>query len=363
MSGVLPYGGWSIQLTPVPIKLYKDFFSFLIFICVFFYCLKYSELRQRMLSIRVASIYGLLLSVFIAFFISLTEGDFVSSLVGIRSFFCISFFFLGFLLSTVMDEKKLSNAMFIMLLISFMLQVYQRYYQLGVPVFGEIRSPGIFIVPATAGLFSLVCMHSFFKIKSSFIYKVIAIVSLVLSTSTIGIVSMLFTIQYFISRFLFKKNLVARFLFLLLLAIFGFSIFITYAGILSGRGEAVFQTATSRINILNAYFENITLQNILFGGKFGLVTAKAVITADSSAFVADNTFLALFASLGFFGCLFFIIFIIYFYFLDKNKLLSVAMILYAMTANVFELSPVSQLLFLFTGLTFGEFKKQDKSPN
>ncbi len=353
MVGALPYLGWSLQLTPVYIKIYKDIFFLVVFLCCVYYLIRNKKFRDSLIYIHIGPLYCLLGSVVIAFLISLFKSEVSNAFLGLRSFFCLVYFFYGFILCDVLSRKKINLAIIMLLLLTVCFQVYQRVFQLGMPVFGELRSPGIFIVPAAAGFFSLICLHTFVENKSGFLFKVLAIVSSVLSTSTASIISLLFCFQYYISNRLYPRNIYARIIILLILLVGVGGFFIAFAGVISGRGAAVFETGMGRVNIFNNYFQNLSLENIIFGGNFGLATSAAM-TSEGGGFVADNTFLSLFASLGVMGSLSFLFFLTKLYFLDTSKIIFSSFLFYSLTANIFELSPVSQLAFLFVGLLFGK---------
>jgi hypothetical protein len=46
IDGTLPYNGWSIQLTPIYIKVYKDILTFLFAFVTIFMILKYDYVRR-----------------------------------------------------------------------------------------------------------------------------------------------------------------------------------------------------------------------------------------------------------------------------------------------------------------------------
>ncbi|EOY8621603.1 hypothetical protein ACQFD2_005948, partial [Klebsiella pneumoniae] len=89
--------------------------------------------------------------------------------------------------------------------------------------------------------------------------------------------------------------------------------------------------------------------DLFLGGKFGQATAFAVLDNSSSRFIADNSFLVILVSMGIIALICYIVFFIKFLYLDKDKIMSITLFFYGMTANIFDLSPVSQLLFFTLG--------------
>lgn len=247
----------------------------------------------------------------------------------------------------------LNFCMIFILFLQLLLQIYEYINRAGVPVFGELRSPGVFIVPATAGLFAnlTVCLFVLQKKKK---LLPLSLLSIFLSNSTAGLLSVFLSLQYGLINTFSKKSKALKFI--LIISIIPFALFFVFLNIsaLSNRGEGITSTLLSRFYILTNYFSTVSITDFLFGGRFGQVTAYAVLDNSSTSFIADNTFLGLCVSMGVFSSIFFILFLIRFYMLDKYKILSFSMILFGLTANIFDLSPVSQLLFLLVGIVWGQ---------
>ncbi|WP_024870920.1 hypothetical protein [Tolumonas lignilytica] len=355
MNGLLPYRGWSIQLTPTSLKLYKDVFFVLFFILLFIGFLKYKDCRHQFNIPFVFPILFFLFVVILSFFFSLRSGDYFSAISGLRSYLCLVYLLVGISVSYYFDYKRISTAFIIVFLIHLTLQIVQYLMAVGLPVFGEMRSPGIFIVPATSGLFSLLAIFYFKHCEKWWLFF-ISLLSLVLSTSTIGLLSLVVAYSYTVSDRLFGRNVLVKSIVSFSLLIISISVFFLYAAQLSGRGDAVFESLNGRISIITSFFDSAGFDDFVYGGRFGLVTAQAVLSNQDAGFVADNTFLALYASMGFFSLIPFVIFVVLTFILSRDKILPIGMLLYAMTANIFELSPVSQLLFLFIGINIGGIK-------
>jgi hypothetical protein len=355
MNGLLPYRGWGMQLTPVYLKLYKDvFFVFFLFFLVFNF-IAYRECREHFNIPILFPIIIFFCIVALSFFLSLSNGNYFGAISGLRSYLSLVYFLIGIAVSYYFDYKRISKPFIFIFLIHLTLQIFQCVKGVGLPVFGEMRSPGVFIVPATSGLFSLLAIF-YFKNCTKRCLFLLSILSLILSTSSIGLLSLVAAYSYSISNRLFGRNFLIKSIISSFFLIITISFFFLYAAELSGRGDAVFESLDGRISIITTFFERAGFDDFVYGGRFGLVTAQAILSNLEDGFIADNTFLGLYASMGFFSLIPFFFFIFLTFSLSKDKVLPIGMLLYAMTANVFEMSPVSQLLFLFIGVNIGKTK-------
>lgn len=355
MNGLLPYRGWSIQLTPISLKLYKDIFLILFFILLCFNFLKYRDCRHQFNAPFIFPILIFGLIVILSFIFTLSRGDYFSAISGLRSYLCLIYLLVGISVSSYFDYKRISTAFVLVFFVHLTLQIAQYLMAVGFPVFGEMRSPGVFIVPATSGLFSLLAIF-YFKHSGKRWLFLLSLLSLLLSTSTIGILSLVAAYSYVVSNRLFGRYVLVKSMVSFLLLIISFSFFFLYAAQLSGRGDAVFESLDGRISIITKFFDSAGVEDFVYGGRFGLVTAYAVLSNQDAGFIADNTFLALYASMGFFSLIPFSIFVFLIFIRSSDKILPIGMLLYSMSSNIFELSPVSQLLFLFVGINIGGVK-------
>jgi len=358
MNGLLPYRGWSIQLTPISLKLYKDIFFVLFFILLCLNFLKYKDCRHQFNTPFIFPILIFLLIVILSFIFTLSGGDYFSAISGLRSYLCLIYLLVGISVSSYFDYKRISTAFVLVFFVHLTLQIAQYLMAVGLPVFGEMRSPGVFIVPATSGLFSLLAIFYFKHCGKRWLF-LLSLLSLILSTSTIGLLSLVAAYSYMVSNRLFGRNVLVKSMVSFSLLIISISFFFLYAAQLSGRGDAVFESLDGRISIITNFFDRAGFEDFVYGGRFGLVTAHAVLSNQDAGFIADNTFLALYASMGFFSLIPFAIFVVLTFILSRDKILPIGMLLYAMTSNIFELSPVSQLLFLFVGINVGGVKHAD----
>lgn len=351
MKGVLPYGGWSSQLTPLFVKLYKDLFLLLFVFYIGYKCLKNTEVRFILSNHVFFPIHGFLICVVLSFFISLFKGDMFISLIGLRSYLAIIYVYLGVIMFKTMNIKMLSKVMLIVLIFQMILQITQFWMGSGVGVFAELRSPGFFIVPATAGLFSVLLLN-FFLVYKNKKCVVMSLISSLLATSTAGYAAVAFSFLYCLSNSFSKKNLLAKRIIFFFVSFFSAIFFVMNAAILSGRGNAIYESFNERIRIIERFFLDADLSTFLWGGHFGRVTSQGVLLNVDGNFISDNTFLSVYASMGVIPLFFLIFFLWSIYVVDRFKLIFFAFSLYSLTANIFELNPVSPLLMFFIGIGF-----------
>ncbi len=348
IDGTLPYNGWSIQLTPIYIKVYKDILTFLFAFVTIFMILKYDYVRRILKKKKLSSIYLLIIIILLTTVGVFLIGEPIDAIVGLRGFSSLVYFFLGISVSRVVNIRAISRCLLFMLIIQLAIQFYEFFSNSGIPVFGELRSPGFFIVPATSGLFAILTAY-YFILSNNKKFISISFVSVILSNSTAGIMAMLLALGYYFIHKLSKNNRIVKYYFIF--ASFPLAIFflITNISAISNRDVGASSSFLSRIIILKEYLSNMTIFDLFLGGKFGQATAFAVLDNSSSRFIADNSFLVILVSMGIIALICYIVFFIKFLYLDKDKIMSITLFFYGMTANIFDLSPVSQLLFFTLG--------------
>lgn len=359
MKGVLPYGGWSSQLTPLFIKLYKDLFLLLFVFYIGYKFLKNTEVRVILSNHIFFPIHGFLICVLLSFFISLFKGDMFVSLIGLRSYLAIIYVYLGVIMFKAVNIKMLSRVMFILLIFQMILQITQFWMGSGIGVFAELRSPGFFIVPATSGLFSVLLLN-FFLVYKNKKGVVMSLISSLLATSTAGYTAVAFSFLYRLSNSFSKRNLLAKRVIFFFISFFSAIFFVMNAAILSGRGNAIYESFNERIRIIERFFLDADLSTFLWGGHFGRVTSQGVLLNVDGNFISDNTFLSVYASMGIMPLFFLSLFLWSIYVVDRSKLIFFAFFLYSLTANIFELNPVSPLLMFFIGIGFSYYIYEKK---
>lgn len=351
MKGVLPYGGWSSQLTPLFIKLYKDLFLLFFAFYIAYRFLKNVEIRIIFSNYIFFPVHGFFICVVFYFFISLFKGDIFISFIGLRSYLAVIYVYLGSIMFKTVNIKMLSKVIFTLLIFQIILQITQFWMGSGVGVFAELRSPGFFIVPATSGLFSVLLLN-FFLVYKNKKGVVMSLISSLLATSTAGYTAVAFSFLYWLSNFFSKRNPVAKRVIFVFVSFFSTIFFVMNAATLSGRGNAIYESFNERIRIIERFFLDADLSTFLWGGHFGRVTSQGILLNIDGNFVSDNTFLSVYASMGIMPLFFLSLFLWSIYVVDKSKLIFFAFFLYSLTANIFELNPVSPLLMFFIGIGF-----------
>lgn len=356
-QGVLPYGGWSMALTPAYIKIYKDVFLFIFGIFILFQLANSHQYRIYFFSYPVIPILFLIVLMLIFVSISIINSSMLTAILGLRAYMNVVYIFVGLMLFPTLKKEKLHNVLFLLILLQLILQVYQYIEGQGIPVFAELRSPGFFIVPATAGLFSLLTYYALPRNKTNFF---LCFTSLVLSTSTIGLVVFIFTIIYcFCRRYI--NNLLGMTLFSIL-GVSVLSILYNFAADITGRGAGAIESLNARIGILSTVYSKSDIGTIIWGNGFGLATSQATLSESTEYFITDNTFLSLFLNMGMIAVVFYIVFLVTLFIADRSKMIFFTVLLYSITANIFELNPVSALLFVIVGFIFHDFYTNHKNP-
>lgn len=356
-QGILPYGGWSMALTPASIKIYKDIFIFIFSILIILELASAHQYRIYFFSHPVITILFLIVLMLIFVSISIVNSGLLTAMLGLRAYMNVVYVFVGLMLFPTLKREKLHRVLFLLILLQLTLQVYQYVEGQGLPVFAELRSPGFFIVPATAGLFSLLAYYVLPRNKTNF---VLCFMSLILSTSTIGLVVFIFTIIYgFCRRYI--NNLLGVILFATLGICVLFTLY-NFAGDITGRGMGAVESLNARIGILSAVYSKSDVGTIIWGNGFGLATSQATLSESGEYFITDNTFLSLFLNMGIISVVLYIVFLINLFVADRSKMIFFTVLLYSITANIFELNPVSALLFVVVGFIFHEYYTYRKNP-
>lgn len=344
MRGELEYGAWSDPITPLHLKIIKDVFLFLAVLLAF---LKVSLDKSILRFIFFGNfffpinLFFLILAVVSIFSLIFVPGELV--FVGVRAYWTLIFVYVGACFYRF-NEKGVVNVFFGVFLLHFLLQVAQFVMEAGYPVFGEARNPGLFIVPTTAGAFSVLAYY-LAESSNRNLFKLMAIVSAILSTSTIAIIVFL---VYFLYRvfYLFRHYYQ---LYLIFFAIFlGVFIFVFYnLDVVSGRGDGAYQSLYTRIGYVTAVLNEFP--DLAFGRGVGVATSQAVMLGMEGAVVADNTFTGLMLNLGWIALIPILFFVLSTFFVFDNKILFFMLIGFSMVANMFEMSPVVQILMIVLG--------------
>ncbi|EEX67079.1 hypothetical protein VCSRO153_2310 [Vibrio cholerae] len=176
-------------LTPTYFKIIKDL-SLLTFLGYFLI----KVFKDKVSVLKFFVIVTTLLYILVVMFISTSKGnDFLFSILGLHWFLPV--FLLYFSLGSVDKEewRLLMKATSILFLVHFSLQLSQLFFSTG--YYGEIaglsaRNPGMYIIPNTASLFSLLYLILCLRNRQTSL-AILAVISTILTGSGTGIVVML----------------------------------------------------------------------------------------------------------------------------------------------------------------------------
>ncbi|HFW6751544.1 TPA: hypothetical protein ACICN0_003622, partial [Citrobacter freundii] len=281
----------------------------------------------------------------------------INAVLGARAYINVIYIFVGLMLYPVLNKKRMHNILFFLLLFQLSLQSYQYVDGQGLAVFAELRSPGFFIVPATAGLFSLLLFYVLPRSKLNFF---LCFLSLILSTSTIGLVIFILTVLYSLCRRYINR--VQGAVLFSVAAICVLIILYNFSANIIGRGAGAIESFNARIGILSDVFIKSDIATIIWGNGFGNATSQAALSETSEHFITDNTFLSLFLNMGIIAVILYMAFLVTLFIADRSKMIFFTVLLYSITANIFELNPVSAFLFVVVGFNYYEHHVNTKSP-
>ncbi len=335
-------------LTSVYIKGLKDLFFILIISSSLLMIIKTLSIK------RATAVFLGFILVFILLPAYYYHSDFLIYLSGIR--WMMPFILAAFLLSHIDRELiiKLGTIMFYLFIFHFIVQITQLFFSyghFGLNTFGlSSRNPGIFYIPSTAAVFSiLVLFFSKYYMREELerkIYYLIPISILLTASGTgIGIYIIFITIYYL------KKNLLP---FLPIFLIFLGIILLLSLDNLSGRSGLVEDSLGVRVKIFIDVLLNATYlpQHFGYGTATGLLIVNKfdlnipMISTDSwyaSSIVnlgLINSFLILLTLL--------ILFVVLTMSKDKEKLLFLIIFsLIAITTSITESYPANLILSVF----------------
>lgn len=263
--------------------------------------------------------------------------------VGVRAYWTLIFVYVGACFYRY-NEKGVVNVFLGVFLLHFLLQVAQFVMEAGYPVFGEPRNPGLFIVPTTAGAFSILAYY-LAESSNRKLFKLMAFFSAILSTSTIAIIVFL---VYFLYRFFYLfKHYYQLYLIFFAISV-GLIVFVFYnLDVISGRGGGAYQSLYTRIGYVAAVLNEFP--DLPFGRGVGVATSQAVMMGMEGAVVGDNTFTGLMLNLGWIALIPILFFVLSTFFVFDNKILFFMLIGFSMVANLFEMSPVVQVFMIILG--------------
>lgn len=344
MQGELQWGAWAVPITPIYIKILKDFFLFFV---VFLGVMKVL-LDRRLLKLILFGRFFFSVNMFLVFwvivsFFSLALIPHELVLVGFRAYWTLLLVYVGACFFNV-EEKAFTNIFFSVFVVHVLLQIFQFYMGSGYAVFGENRNPGIFIVPTTAGAFSLLAYY-FAGSSGRPFFKLLALFSLALSASTMAA---LVLCSYFVFRLFYIFRRYCELYLVLLVFSAGLFFFVfTNLDVVSGRGDGAYKSLFTRLGYVASVLEDFN--GLAFGRGMGIATSQAVMTGMDGAVVADNTFTGAMLNVGWVAVIPLLVFVLSSFYVFENKLLFFVFLGFSMVSNMFEMSPVVQILMILLG--------------
>jgi hypothetical protein len=268
-------------------------------------------------------------------------------LMGVRGYWTILFLYIGALFQDI-DEFKLYKALRLVFFLHIGIQTIQLVTDVGFSVYGEHRSPGLFVNPSTAAAFALVVYYFGRQYGSRFVC-VAAVLSLVASNSSAGLLA--FLLYYLIQMpKRFRHKLFMYPIYTLLIVVAG-ALLVTNIGMVSGRGEGFYISLFSRVDILKTALSNWNLY--LFGGGMGIATSQALTSGFADAIIPDNTLVETLYNMGIFSALVLLAFILSSLRHFEDRLLPFVFICFSMTNVMFEMNPFIQIILILMGSRIG----------
>lgn len=345
MRGELPWGGWSLSLTPLPIKLIKDFF--LIF-AIFLMTIRAFKSRSTVRAILKSKSF-LLLNFFSLIFIGVSVFSIYHMPLeyvafGFRGYWSIFLVYAGALFYYI-EERSICKAIYYIFAAQLIVQIAQFILGSGYAVYGELRSPGFFMIPATAGAFALLVFY-FAETFGNRPFKILAFLSLILSSSTMGLLVLL---AYFSYKLFHKLRRYYEFFPLIFVFVGALAtLFIANLGLFSGRGDSVYESFSIRTGYIFSVLGDFL--DLTWGRGMGIATSQAVISGFDGAVVADNTYTGAMLNLGWIAAIILLLFSLSSFFLFRGKLLFFIFAGYSMTTVIFEINPIIQILMILLGM-------------
>jgi hypothetical protein len=321
-------------LTPVYLKLYKDFFLFSVLILV--------ALVGGLVRIHQSLLlfYLLLAFVFIYAALSLSELDLLTIFLGLRSYLPIIFILFGFYFYQF-EPASLFPVLRVMLYLELILQIFQLIYApnyYGSELLGyNLTNPGTFLIPSTMASFSIL-VYYYARQRGDSVTAIMSLVSVVLArSSTALLVLIIYFVIVFVKRSRFSDGVLVVILLLSAYLIF------SNLELVTGR-ENIADNLFTRLDI---FTENL---HAPFGKGFGLGSGAAVLAQREGALIADSTISSLLINFGWLSFPIYLLFVVKsFQTFGYKHLLCLAFIGLSLTMIVFEMTPFIQFYFFELG--------------
>lgn len=335
---------WTTVLTPIYIKAIKDIFLVLSALLLATSLGKsFGRTARRFATRPLFALNAFCLIVAVCALYSFTVMPATVVLMGIRGYWTIILVYVGASYCDF-DERRIYPGIIAVFCLHLMLQLAQGLTDVGYNVYFEHRSPGIFIIPATAGAFALLAHYVGIRVNS-ILLKAASVVSLLLSNSTTGLL-ILIAYYIYICRGKFRYKLVYYPVYTVVAAGVACWIWLNL-GWVSGRGEGASYSAVVRLGLLYAAVSD--WNNLLFGHGMGIATSQALLSGTAGAVIADNTYVGLLYNAGALPALLMLGFVSVSFRYFENKLLFFLLLGYSMTTVIFELNPVIQIVLVLLG--------------
>lgn len=344
----------SEALTPVYIKILKDVGLFLVLVLSFLLFLS----KKGLFFSQLVFVPWLLIGV--AAFVFSATVPWAVKLVGVRWF--IPVLVMVFLIG-IFDESQFRKLVIILLVVFFLhvfLQVIQMFF--GMPWYGigpmglSLRNPGLFLIPSTGALFSVIAgVYFHFYWKSGVVMWGCCFFSVIMTASITGLAALSLILVYLFAR---RYVSIAASLCLVLLMLFSGMVLVNEVIAFLGRGADVLAiSGGERVRIFNELYS----ASSLISNTFGLATNAGILWAkkagiDAPVFVADSTYASVLSNLGYSGFAIFIAMLSGFLFLgvwrrsDLGVVLAIFVIAASFGAILFEVFPVNLLIMIGVAL-------------
>lgn len=309
-KGELTSSSQSNPLTPFYIKSLKDILIFSLLI------VRFQGIGKSFDELSLPVPFWICLLFFlISLFFTILYQNILSAAVAIRWFMPFLFFPAFFNFESKHIQKVIYKAITTVLIIGLVLQVLQFFYSssyFGKNLLGfSLRNPGIYLIPSSMASLTMMAMYYTYNfasnssVKSILLYFVCPL-SILLTSSGSGILSILLFYGFLLSRFLLIDNMLS-----LILGVVVFTLAFLFLPELTGR-EDIYTSLTDRVGIL---LKNFEIENFIFSFN----SAKATNTANLvnrllggnvqqlDAFVADSTIVSLISGIGLVGAVSFLI--------------------------------------------------------
>lgn len=298
--------------TPIMLKLAKDLVMWLAILYFFM-----SKRDRRNHSAIQIIWWGMLLLVGLSVYRSALNGENLMLLAAGLRWVAPVFLFIGAIgLIREADIAYLAKIMKRLFFIHFALQIIELFY--AVPYYGltpwglNARNPGMFLIPNTGGLFTVLaaffCLN-FSKDKCTWVYKLMFLASAFLTASGTAIVTLLivFFVHY---AYGFRRYWIP-------LAPIGFAlVFWVMSLALSDMRGANYVSASlgTRMGIISSQ----VLDSSLISDTFGTATNTAVMLEEDLSRVVDSTYASVLANLGWVAFTFFLFALIYAFYISER---------------------------------------------